>query len=311
MKNYPFDSQLIESSSGAHLNLYTTRTDITPKAVIQINHGMSEHAARYERFANALAANGYHTVAHDHRGHGKTTAKDAPIGQFAAHDGWSKVLVDVDAVNGHARETFPGLPVCVFGHSMGATITASYVLNYPSRADAAAVWNGSMTGFLPNLLAWVLKFERMLKGSDVPSTWGDAMTFQTWNKAFKPNRTQSDWLSRDRDEVDKYVADPLCGFSANIGLWLDLLEGLNNLSDMNKINSLNKNMPFHILGGAADPCSSHGKAVSQLGERLLKAGLTDVTKVILPETRHESLNEINRDETTAQFTKWLDERFSK
>ncbi|MGI9350028.1 MAG: alpha/beta fold hydrolase [Rhizobiaceae bacterium] len=311
LKNHPFKSQMIKSSSGANLNLYTTRAEVDPKAVIQISHGMSEHAARYERFANALASNGYHTIAHDHRGHGKTTAPDAPIGQFATQDGWNKVLADVDAVNGYARKTFPDLPVCAFGHSMGATIAASYVLNYPLRADAAAIWNGSMTGFLPNLLVQVLKIERMLKGSDVVSTWGDVLTFQAWNKAFKPNRTQSDWLSRDPDEVDKYVADPLCGFSVNIGLWLDLLGGLNDLSDMDKINSIRKDMPFHVLGGAVDPCSSHSKAVNQLGDRLLSAGLTDITKIVLPETRHESLNEVNRDETTAQFIKWLDERFSK
>ncbi|MEM9280037.1 MAG: alpha/beta hydrolase, partial [Pseudomonadota bacterium] len=116
---------------------------------------------------------------------------------------------------------------------------------------------------------------------------------------------------RDEAEVDKYVGDPLCGFSVSIGLWLDLLAGMNDLADMRKIGSLRKDMPFHLLGGDADPCSTKGKAVPQFGGRLLKAGLKDVTRIVLPDTRHESLNEINRDETTMSFIKWLDERFAK
>ncbi|MEM7215319.1 MAG: alpha/beta hydrolase [Pseudomonadota bacterium] len=301
----------IESPTGARLKLFTSNAGKKAKAAIHINHGMSEHTGRYDRFANALAEAGYSVVAHDHRGHGETTAPDAPLATFAQEDGWRKVLADVDAVNDHAREIFPGLPICTFGHSMGATIASAYVLNYPNKSDAAAIWNGSMTGFLPNLLANVLKVERMLKGSDVASSWGDALTFQAWNKEFKPVRTQSDWLSRDEAEVDKYVADPLCGFSVSIGLWMDLLNGMNDLADKNKIRTLRKDLPIHLLGGAADPCSTKGKAVTQFGNRLKGEGLSDVTQIILPETRHESLNEINRDETTADFIKWLDVRFAK
>ncbi|MEM9332194.1 MAG: alpha/beta hydrolase [Pseudomonadota bacterium] len=304
-----FEAIFLESTTGANVRTYVCETNLAPKGVVHINHGMSEHAARYERFANDLADKGYHTVAHDHRGHGETTASDAPLGSFATSEGWKQVLADVQATNSYIKERFTTLPVCVFGHSMGATIAASFVLNYPEKADAAAIWNGAVTGLLPNLLAKLLLVERMLKGSDVPSTWADALTFQAWNREFKPLRTQSDWLSRDPVEVDKYIADPLCGFSANIGLWLDLLQGSNDLADMNKISNLNKDMPVHLLAGAADPCSNKGGSVEQFSARLEKAGLTDVTKKILPDTRHESLNEINRDDTTANFIQWLDGRF--
>lgn len=299
----------LEVPSGAKLRVFTCKPKGKPKAVIQINHGMSEHAARYERFAKFLAQNGYATIAHDHRGHGETTAPDAPLGSFGKSNGWTKVLSDVDAINDYARKTFPDTPICIFGHSMGATVSASYILNHPEKTDAAAIWNGSMTGFLPNLLANLLKIERMLKGSDVTSTWADALTFKAWNKEFKPVRTDVDWLSRDPDEVDKYVADPLCGFPVTTGLWLDLLSGMNDLANIEKINSLKKAMPVHLQGGSVDPCSSKGKAVTQFGNRLKQSGLTDVTQTILPDTRHESLNEINREKTIEDFVNWLDERF--
>ncbi|MEM7067317.1 MAG: alpha/beta hydrolase [Pseudomonadota bacterium] len=306
-----YTSQFLDSPTAARLRVFTRNAGKNAKGIVQINHGMAEHAARYERFAETLAAAGYHTICHDHRGHGETTAPDAPLGQFARNDGWRLVLNDVAFLIEHARNTFPDLPVCLFGHSMGATVTASFILHHPKKADAAAVWNGSMTGFLPNLLKFLLKIERMLKGSDVPSGWADGLTFKAWNKEFKPVRTEFDWLSRDEAEVDKYVADPLCGFPVNVGLWLDLLEALDGLADETRINTLENTMPINLLGGASDPCSTHGKAVTQFGDRLEKAGLNDVTRTILPDTRHESLNEINRDETMTNFIAWLDGRFGR
>ncbi len=308
-----FRSSRLQSPTGAALAVYWTgpkgRKGSAPKAVIHINHGMADHAARYARFAEALAAAGYSVFAHDHRGHGSTTAPDAPWGRFAARDGWRMVLDDVDAVNAHIRERHPGVPLIVFGHSMGATVAAAYMLSHPGSIDAAAIWNGSMTGAGPRLLVLLLGFERMLKGSDVPSTLASRLTFEAWNRKFAPNRTEFDWLSRDVAEVDKYVADPKCGFVCTNGLWRDLLGGLQSLADRAAITALSKDLPVHVLAGAADPCSSNGAAATQLSGRLTGAGLSDVTTTVLPETRHECLNEINRDETTAAFIDWLNARF--
>lgn len=306
-----FKPDTLESPTGARLTLYRSKTRKKPKAVIQINHGMAEHGARYERFMAALAKAGYHSVVHDHRGHGSTRADDAPLGSFGANNGWQKVLDDVSTIHADIRDTHPGVPVVCFGHSMGATIAASWTLNASKPADALAAWNGSCTGFLPSMLAFMLKIERMFKGSDTASSLAAALTFDAWNKSFKPNRTEFDWLSRDEQEVDKYVADPLCGFACTNGLWLDLLAGLNGLADREKIARLPKSIPVHLLGGAVDPCSSKGKAVTQFSARLKQSGLTDVTAIILADTRHESLNEINRDETVANFIKWLDTRFAR
>ena len=298
----------IKSSTGANLHLYTCLAD-NPKAAIQINHGMAEHAGRYQRFAEFLASRGYQTFAHDHRGHGKTRAPDAPLGMFADKDGWQKVLQDVRCVNRHIHQTARDLPVICFGHSMGSTIASNYMLKYSDTISGAAIWNGSQTGLSPTLLSFLLRIERMFKGSDVPSQLAETLTFEAWNKTFQPNRTEFDWLSRDEQEVDKYITDPLCGFACSNGLWLDLLGGLQSLADRPNIRALPKTLPVHLLAGAADPCSSKGKAVMQLGRRLEVAGLMDVTRTILPDTRHESLNELNREATMADFADWLDSRF--
>lgn len=304
----------IESPSGASLRLYSSvigdAEGKNVRGVVHINHGMGEHAARYQRFAEFLNTRGYHAYAHDHRGHGATTAKDAPLGQFAAKNGWQKVIDDVHFVNSHIHEQHPGLPVVCFGHSMGSIISFNYALRHADTIDALCCWNaGFSTGALPAIGKIILKMERMFKGSDAISHITHKLTFGAWNAEFKPNRTDFDCLSRDEAEVDKYVADPLCGIPISIGLWLDVLEWVYFNADDTNLKNLPKELPVHLQGGSKDPISEHGKAIEAIAPRLTAAGLGDVTLKILQDTRHESLNEINRDQTMADLADWLDQRF--
>ncbi|MCG6857984.1 MAG: alpha/beta hydrolase [Salaquimonas sp.] len=305
----------LDSPTGATLRLYSMKPEGEPKAIIQINHGMAEHAARYERFARFLAGHGCATFAHDHRGHGATTAPDAPLGVFAVPEGkgsgWSKVIADVGAVNRHVHGLYPEIPIICFGHSMGGIIAFDYCLTHPESIAGAAIWNTSLdTPALLGVLAGILKVERFFKGSDTPSAMAVALTFSAWNKHFKPNRTEFDWLSRDEAEVDKYVADPLCGFPVAIGTWLSVLEGIYFGADDRNLVKLPRTLPFHLSAGGDDPVSERGKAIEHLGERLGKAGLSDVTVIVRPSTRHEALNEINREEIMEEFGAWLAARFS-
>ncbi len=190
--------EALQSPTGAVLNFHWREPAKPPRAIIQVNHGMAEHAARYARFADYLASRGYATIAHDHRGHGHTKAPDAPLGVFAANNGMAKVLDDVSAVMAQARTRSPGTPLVMFGHSMGTIIALHHAHENPGMSDAAAFWNTSFdTPFLLNVLVAVLKTERFLKGSDVPSSFAVKATFEAWNKEFAPNRTAFDWLSRD------------------------------------------------------------------------------------------------------------------
>lgn len=300
----------LSCSTGPDLQLYTSLTDKKTQAIVHINHGMGEHAARYQRFADFLNTRGYHVYAHDHRGHGYTTASDAPLGQFAAKDGWSKVIADVKAVNTHIHGQHQGLPVICFGHSMGSIIAFNYALRHSDTIVGLACWNaGFNAGGLAMIGKIILKIERMFKGSDVPSGITRKLTFDAWNAEFKPNRTEFDWLSRNEAEIDKYINDPYCGFPISISLWLDVLEGVYFAADDANLPALSNDMPVHLLAGGADPCSEKGKAIATIARRLREHGLNDVTLNILADTRHESLNEINRDETMAGFADWLDQRF--
>lgn len=279
------------------------------KAIVHINHGMAEHAGRYERFAAALSDAGYAVIAHDHRGHGQTQNPQSSLGHFGA-EGLSGILADLRAVQKLARDENPNLPIITFGHSMGSIITLNHALRNPGDTDAIACWNsGVQGGALLAVFRSILKVQKAFKGSDVPSGLARSLTFDTWNKAFAPNRTDFDWLSRDEGEVDFYIADPLCGFPVTIGLWLAVSDGIAAGADDAQLAKLPANLPVHLLGGLDDPCTEKGKAMQNLADRMKARSMSDVTLEQLADTRHESLNELNRNETTATFIEWLDHRF--
>jgi alpha-beta hydrolase superfamily lysophospholipase len=300
----------LASPTGANLSVRSLSA-VEPRVLVQINHGMAEHSIRYRRFAEHLVSRGHAVIAHDHRGHGKTTAPGAAIGHFG-DGGWDAVIADVIAVQAHAAERWPGVPIVCFGHSMGGMIAFNVVLRHAGSFAGAAIWNCAFeTGALGQVFRSLLKAERLFKGSDVPSGFATKITFDAWNKEFAPNRTTFDWLSRDDAEVDLYVADPLCGYEVTIGMWLEVLSGIYFGADDRNLAGLPKTLPLHLVAGEKDPCTQHGKAIRNLSERLKRAGLSDVTTRILADTRHESLNEINRDATMTEFSDWLDARFGQ
>jgi alpha-beta hydrolase superfamily lysophospholipase len=254
-----------------------------------------------------MAARGIHIYAHDHRGHGATTAPDARPGIFAASEGAAKVLTDCTSIHDMIGERHPGLPVIAFGHSMGGLICLNFVLRYPERVAAAAIWNANFSaGILGHVAKAILAWERMRLGSDVPSRILPKLTFEAWGKSIPGAQTPSDWLSRDADEVAKYVADPLCGWDASIGMWRDVFDFIFFGANDANFAKVSKDMPFNLVGGEKDPATAGGKAVTSLANRMVKLGFSDVASKVYAETRHESLNEINRDTVMEDFASWAD-----
>jgi len=304
----PFDnSTTLVSPTGAALNLYTKRAVVPARAVVQINHGLAEHAARYARFADFLSERGFHTYAHDHRGHGHTKAPDAPLGRFAEVGGGDKVLADVVAVHDLIAKENPGLPVILFGHSMGGLIALNFLLRHAQRVHAAAVWNANFTAGLAGRAALaVLAWERFRLGSDMPSRLLPKLTFQAWGKAVPNHRTLFDWLSRDTAEVDAYIADPLCGWDASVSLWRDLFGFIFAGADDANFAAMRRDLPVLLVGGEKDPATDGGRAVTHLTDRMRRMGFSNLVSRIYPETRHESLNEVNRNVVMADFAAWAD-----
>lgn len=304
----PFaQQQPVQSPTGAVLHLYRCIPDGPPRGVVQINHGLAEHAARYERFADFLSGRGYVTYAHDHRGHGHAKAPDAPLGRFAEKDGVDRVVDDIAAVHDRIAADFSGVPVVVFGHSMGGLVATSFLVEHSARVHAAAIWNANFSaGFMGRVAQMILAWERFRLGSDVPSQILPKLTFQDWGRKVPDHRTLFDWLSRDPAEVNKYIADPLCGWDASVSMWQDVFRFVFAGADDGSFSGIRHDLPFNLVGGERDPASDGGKAVTVFAERLRRMGFSNLVSTIYPETRHESLNEVNRNIIMEDFAGWLD-----
>lgn len=301
------DPAFHESPSGARLAYHHQPSAMKARGIVLICHGLAEHSRRYEAFSTALSERGYHVYAHDHRGHGETTAPDAALGSFARKGGTSKVIADVMAMRELAVQSHPGLPVILFGHSMGGLIALNVATEHPQAFHALSIWNSNFNpGLAGRFAQGVLSLEQMLKGSDVPSTILPKATFAAWGRAIKGHRTAFDWLSHDAGQVDAYIADPLCGFDASVSMWRDIFRLTFAGGDPERLARLPQRLPVYLVGGAEDPATNNGREIRWLGQRMLDIGMTDVEATVYEGMRHETLNEVDREKAITDFLTWLD-----
>ena len=285
-------SRVLDSPTGASLRLYTFRPKTPPRAVLLIFHGLAEHAARYAAVGAELSAKGVCVYAHDHRGHGSTTAADAPLRRFGSRNGAAKVLRDCQAVRHLAAEENPGCPIFVLGQSMGAHIGLNFARTFGEGLAGLLLWNaGFERGLNERLGVLALRAEKALKGSDVASRLFERATFGAWSRAISPRRTAFDWLSHDANAVDRYRADPLCGWTPTVSMVETILEWHRSGSSHAALADIPRRLPVHCLGGDEDPATEHGKAVRHLAARLEEVGLLDVQCHIVAGARHECLHE--------------------
>lgn len=301
----------LESPSRACLAYHYHPADTAPRGIVLICHGLAEHSRRYEGFAGALAERGYHVYAHDHRGHGETVAPGSALGRFAQRPGKSEVIADVIAMRELAASEHPGLPVVLFGHSMGGLIALNTAEQHPEAFQALTIWNSNFNPGLAGRFAQaVLKVEQALKGSDVPSYILPKATFAAWGRAISPRRTEFDWLSHDPAIVDAYIADPLCGFDASVSLWRSIFQMTFDGGNDGELRRLPKRLPVYLVGGGEDPATEKGAAIRWLGARMAAAGLTEVSTIIYPNARHETLNDTDRERAIQELARWLDGHFT-
>ena len=301
------ETTTVTAADGTALHTYSWEPDGPAKAVVQIAHGMAEHAGRYDRFATALNAAGYAVYADDHRGHGQTNPVGSGHGYFADEQGFATVVEDLYSVSERIRADHPTLPLFLFGHSMGSFLARAYAAGHGDDL-AGLILSGTAggQGLLGKAGAAIAALEIKVRGRTARSPLMDTLTFGQYNRAFSPTRTKFDWLSRDPKEVDAYVSDPLCGNVFTTGFFADLLVGLDNVNNKETIARVPTSLPIQLIAGSLDPVGAGGKGVLQVAEQYRAAGVEDVSLHLYIGARHEILNETNRDEVTADVITWLD-----
>ena len=280
------------------------------RAVVQIIHGIAEFVERYDDFAGYLNSLGFLVVAEDHMGHGQSVGKEGIQGYF--HGGWFAAVEDSVNLLRQTREEYPDVPYILFGHSMGSFMTRTILAKYPDTGITAAVICG--TGWQPRpLLPVAIRVCQAVcsrVGEQNPSPWLQNLVFGGYNAHVEHPRTEYDWLTRDKNMVDAYIAHPSCGFTASSGLLRELLKGILYVEQPENLGRMKKDLPILFVAGGEDPVGSYGKGVKKTAEEFKKAGMEDVRLRLFPLCRHEILNEINRQEIYEFISSWMESKAS-
>jgi alpha-beta hydrolase superfamily lysophospholipase len=278
------------SSEGVTIAAYRWDPEGTPRAIVQITHGVGEYAMRYARVAGALTAAGYVVYAHDHRGHANSAASEADFGVLG-QTGWGELVADIGRMGALAKDAHPGLPLGLVAHSLGSFAAQQFLLDHSGDVHAVALSGTAAIDLLePNM------------DLDAP------MDLSGFNVAFQPQRTDFDWLSRDEAEVDAYIAHPWCGFGLDAAGNRSLFAGARGVADPKRLAGVRSDLPLYVTVGEMDPVGGGLVLVDALVDRYRAAGLTDITVRVWPGARHEVFNETNRFEIIVDLIEWLDSK---
>ncbi len=283
-------------------------TVASPRGIVQIVHGMSEHIGRYDEFARFLASRGFVVCGHDHIGHGKSVSSAQDRGHMPLEGGADILVEDVDSMRSLMGTRFArSVPYFIFGHSMGSFVVRSYLPDH-AKGLAGAIICG--TGNKPPIVSRLgVKIARSVAdrhGERYVSPFLRSLADGAYSKAVRSPRTDFDWLSYDEGNVDAYIADEMCGAPFTAGAYATLLQLVYNAAQLDLAMRIPKDLPMFYISGAEDPVGSYGDGVRDAVEVMRAAGVRDIKIRVYDGMRHEILNEAERATVFDDVLAWLE-----
>ena len=278
------------------------------RAVLQICHGMVEYIRRYDEFAQFLCGEGYYVVGNDHLGHGKSIQAKSEYGFFNEKYGNACVLGDMHTLRQRTEKKYPGVPYFMLGHSMGSSLLRQYIQMY-GNGLSGAVLMGTVADHKKAALLFGKRLCRVMaafRGWHYRSKMVDNLVLGAYNKKFKPARTRADWITSDNENLDMYVADPLCSFMSTVNAYYNVFSGMIGIQRKESVYMIPKGLPVLFVSGADDPVGEVGKGVRKIYEKYRAAGIRDVTLRLYTGDRHEILNETDRDQVYKDLLGWFE-----
>lgn len=285
----------IQSADGKlTLHLLVVLPEGTPKGIVQMSHGMSEHKERYLPFLEYLAENGYVAVIHDHRGHGDSVLTEEDYGYFYDDTG-KEIVNDLLAVTHYVKAAFPRLPVYLFGHSMGTLVARNYIKEHDGEIEKLILC-GPPSQNDGGVKAGMLLVHRLEKrfGDRYRAEGVDKLVFGGYNRKFHESQVQNRWVCSVPEEVERYNSDPKCGFTFTLNGFKNLFQLLKGCYEKSGWGMENPRLPILFLGGSDDPVIGGGHGFHKQITFLKGRGYENITGKLYSGKRHELLNEDNR-----------------
>ncbi len=292
-------------TDGHQMPMYAWLPPTEPSCVLHIAHGMAEYAERYAPTASYFAKNNIAVYAHDQRGHGRAVKTIEALGTTPENWFYQQVN-DLKLALEFLGQKYPGKKIFLLGHSMGSFVAQRYFQLYGQEIDGLilSASNGQQDPLMGAGIgiAWL---QKSLLGPDSKAKLIDKLSFGKFNASFKPNRTNFDWLSRNDESVDKYIADPLCGFVSSASYFYYFFKGIQDAFKKSNIEKIKTDVPVYCFAGDKDPVGLCGKGVIKLVENWKAEGVKDISYDLYKDGRHEMLNETNREEVLANILKFI------
>ncbi len=281
---------------------------VTPKFVLQICHGMCEYIDRYEEFAEFLCARGAVVCGNDHLGHGNTKQinENSYYGYFADRAGEKLVVQDAHAFTLLMKQQYPELPLVLMGHSMGSMLARSYMTQY-SEPVCAIFMGTSGSNNLTGLIRFLANVGMLFGRAKKPAAFLSHLAFSKYNDRYEDVQTKNDWITRDRERVTSYNADPQCTFLFTDRAAYDFANLVDEVSGMQWAEKMPKEKPYLLLSGSMDPVGNYTEGVKEVYGWMQQAHLT-VELNLYNGARHELLNETNRQEVFSDLLDWIMEK---
>lgn len=306
-REFIMKTEKFHSFDGTVIQCYLWDAVRNAKGVVQISHGMAEHARRYDDFASYLNQHGYIVFADDHRAHGNTSTKQSSKGIKGYHKGniYFDTVQDECAITAMLKERY-NLPVIYLGHSYGSMLGQRYIQECKDHSGVVLSGSAMMKGAILSGGCAVSNLQYKLHGGEKTAYLLDKMSFGSYNKPFR-GETEFAWLSRDKENVRKYIFDEQCGYVMSIAFFKFFLNGLKESYKKENLAKIDLNKPIAIFSGDKDPVGGSGKLVTKLYDQYKNLGVKDVSVKLYPNARHEILNETNRAEVYKDVLARLDE----
>lgn len=278
----------------------------TPKAIVILLHGMMEHSLRYEQVAMKLAHMGISVIAPDLQGWGESVSVKCPLGSLPEH-GWRAYLDDLRGLAAHLTDEEKQLPLFLLGHSMGSFLALHALAHQVFKVNGVICIGSTMVkdGFPLKAGIVLAKLLTLIKGPHRPSVVLHGLILSGFNKGFEPLNSDFDWISSDKEQMQHYLRDVLCGQMGSNWFFHELLKAVQELATPSFLAKIPKTVPILFLTGSQDPLSQGGQRVAQLVTLLETEGIHDLHHEIIPDQRHALLHETKADETLSMIGQWI------
>ncbi|MBN2533480.1 MAG: lysophospholipase [Spirochaetales bacterium] len=300
-------SFIINSRDNKKLHAYSWEIEKdSMEAILLIVHGMAEHAKRYHEFALYLNEKKITVYSLDLRGHGETAESPDELGVFAEKNTWGHILEDIGQYIDIIHNKYPQKPIFILGHSMGSLLARDLISRTHEHITGCICTGTSGSPGIMGRVGLVIAFiHTLFTGSKAKSHLFNTLLFGGYNKSVPAPVTDFDWLSRDNEQVEKYINDSLCGFICSLSLYYELIKGAFRANSIRRIRKIGKDLPLLLLSGDRDPVGAMGKGVKKAYHLYKMAGMKNAGITLFKDYRHEILNETGNQIIYSCIYEWI------